>query len=75
MEGEGVAACDAHHQPEVRPDETVLGGGSGGYGLAQLAAARRVEAGAGLTATLDRLRQLALLICGEQGHEADSLRY
>ena len=25
----------------------------------------------GVAPTLDRLRQLALLVCGEQGHEAD----
>src|SRR4029450_11166641 len=56
--GEGVAACDAHHQAEIRPDETVLGGGSGGYGLAQLAAPlARVEAGGGPRATLARCAQ------------------
>src|SRR5262245_4785913 len=69
---EGVAPGDAHDEAEVGPDEAVLGGCGVGHGLAEVAPAlARVEALAGLAPTLDRLRQLALLICRQQGHEAD----
>ena len=36
--GQGVAAGDADDEPEVGPDEAVLGGSGGGHGPVQLAA-------------------------------------
>src|SRR5690606_8430675 len=69
---QGVAAGDAHDEAEVGPDEAVLGSRRGLDRLAELAAAlARVDASLGLTPTLDDLRELALLVGGEQGDEAD----
>src|SRR5690606_31031484 len=68
--GQRVPASDAHHQAEVGPDEAILGRGGRSDRLAELAPAlARVEARLGVAPTLDRLRQLALLVGGEKGHE------
>ncbi len=70
--GEGVAAGHAHDQAEVGPDEAVLGGVGGPDGLADLSALLAgLETLAGLDAGLDDLGELALLLGGEQRHEAD----
>src|SRR5690606_38736559 len=54
------------------PDEALLGRGGRSARLAELAPAlARVEARLGVAPTLDRLRQLALLVGGEKGHETD----
>src|SRR4029453_11581935 len=50
--GEGIASGDAHHEPQIRPNEAVLRGGSGGDGLAQLTATlTRVEGRPRVTTT------------------------
>jgi hypothetical protein len=70
--GKGVAAGDADHQPEVGPDEAVLGGSGVRHGARQLGAGLTSgDAFRRLVAGLDDARQRALLLRREEGNLAD----
>ena len=74
--GQGIAAGDADHQPEVGPDEPVLGGSGVGHGRAQLGARLAgVQPLAGLAAGLDDARQLLSSSAVRRGTLPISLRY
>src|SRR5918998_3856916 len=69
---QGVTAGVGDDQAQGGADEAVLCRGGRGDRLAQLAPAlARIDALLGVAPTLDGLRQLALLICSQKGHEAD----
>ena len=70
---QGIPTGDAHHQAEVGADEAVLGGGGGLHRPAQLRGGTLavLHRDRGIAALLDDLRQLALLLCREEGHETD----
>ena len=74
--GEGVTAGDADHQPEVGPDEAVLGGSGVGHGARQLAAGLAgVEALRRLVAGLDGAGQLRSSSAVRRGTLPISFRY
>jgi hypothetical protein len=70
--GEGVAAGDADHEPQVGADEAVLRLGRRSHlRLEGGAALAIVELLLGLATRLDDARQLALVLGGQEGHLAD----
>ena len=67
-----VAAGDGDDEPEVGPDEPVLGlGALAGEATVLRGVLSRLDGVAGRHAGFHRLRELALLGGGEQRHEAD----
>jgi hypothetical protein len=70
--GKGVAASHAHHEPQVGPDEPVLGGGRIADRTIELTALLAIFlAGLRLEALLDDLGELALFLGIEKRNRAD----